>query len=198
MPRVLAAIRARVLTSTAAIERNHPMRVLALISCILALSVAANAQDLPLPQRRVSVLVSCKDQRIQDQLASYIKRELRAFSDIAIVEKDIDLKLNVVAVVRQMADGTTSIAASVLVNAREGAAIKHNLKYSRTYKAEPALEHIDELVVVRFHFIVMDEADNLSDFCKLIVTTIDTDVFEADRKTFQYLNDRFKERQKKP
>lgn len=143
---------------------------------------SANAQT-----DKISVEVSVTaDTSIKSDIESYIKRELRALNDIDLYATKPDYEIQLVAI-----KPGNAVAISVIVLRKlDFTAYLNNSLSSKSIDAKTKKDLIDTFAIklyVEQHFLFSDSAYNLSELCKTIVASIDTDTFERERKLNNYI-----------
>lgn len=149
---------------------------------LLFFVVSANSQT---PKITVKVEVNA-DVSLKTSLESYINRELRQLGDIDLYSTKPDISIVLVAV---NAGDVTAVSIVVYRNYNWENFIDLNLK-STSISVQARKSLIETLAVqneVVRHEIKTSSTSDLDQLCKRIVASIDTDIFERDRRLNKYL-----------
>ena len=162
------------------------MKNILLLACILImfLSFSANAQTTKIG---VKLTVSADDS-IKNDIESYTRREIRALNDVDLYATKPDYEIQLVVI-----KPSDIIAISVLVlHKYDFTTYINNSLPSKSVDAktrEDFIKTFAETETVSQHFLSSNSPYNLAELCKSIVTTIDADSFELERKLNRTIED---------
>jgi hypothetical protein len=147
---------------------------------------AAEPGNTQLPAR-VKLAVAAPDS-IKDSVTSYFHRELRALSDVRLVNDKPDWEISVVALeIRSTRGYRGGIAISTVVLPRfNNEAMTH---WFRREAKNVALAQTSNLWYRPRHYLQMDASDRLQIMCKEIVADFDTKYLEPSRRKFREMQE---------
>lgn len=174
---------------------RHLIMVAGFVSLYLLIPQATFTQESqPKFSCRISLDITADD-KIKDEISSYISRELRSLGDVVITDADPALKVEIVALEVHSGNSSVGYALSVLVSSYLGSLTLD--RFVTSIASGPSSNedkqvlrgvYVDYRKIVS-HFVQTGPKSDLALTCKKIVTTIDSDAIEGERKTWQALKD---------
>jgi hypothetical protein len=167
------------------------MMIAGFISLYLLIPQATFSQESqPKFSCRISLDITADD-KIKGEISSYISRELRSLGDVVITGTDPALKIEIVALEVNSGNSSVGYAISVLVS-KPIDSFALDLIASAPSSSEDKQfmrgVYLDYRKLVS-HFVQTGPHSDLPLTCKKIVTTIDSDAIEGERKMWQTLQD---------
>ena len=170
---------------------RHFIRIAGFVSLYLLIPQATFSQESqPKFTCRISLDITAED-KIKGEISSYISRELRSLGDVVITNTEPDLKVEIVALEVNSGNSSVGYAFSVLVSKPLDSFALDLIASGPSSNEDKQLlrgAYIDYRKPVS-HFVQTGPYSNLALTCKKIVTTIDSDAIEGERKSWQVLQD---------
>lgn len=158
--------------------------VVVIICCVAVFICAARAGSGEIEQIKYSTtikLVISADDEIQNQVYSYISRELRSLGDVTVVEDDPQWIIQIVAIQRKSKSGhKLGYAFSEIILSPFRPIYLKNLFCENDYKSLQAFTK--DLVEVEGHRIRIYPEGQLQDICQELVADFDVEHLKPERE----------------
>lgn len=147
---------------------------------LMAVAAAAEEHELT-----VQLKVNCTQKALQDEVRSYVQRELRSLKDVSILDANARHEVTITVLEsRNERDVPIGYAVSVLVVSRFPSKQYFGLPiFQMTEKDRANVENgTKEYVLIEMNGLYSCDKDELRKVCERVVVNIDSEVIEPDRK----------------
>lgn len=130
---------------------------------------------------KVGLSVSSSDERLKNEITSYITREFRALKDVEIVNSSQEIELQVVVVPARTINGTSLGFGISYIVVRPFNKDRLRNMLSEEHKSDP-LTGMDSLLYLSDHQLELIPNDRLATSCQSLVANFDTEHLDGIRK----------------
>jgi hypothetical protein len=150
---------------------------------------------------RVQVEVSAPTNDLRDQLVSYITRNLRSLGDVEVVDTNPTFKISIVSLSNTLMSGQSGgyTISTVILKPLDATQVDLMLKSMDTPEVIVNMVSIMTTDEVEFkdHLLNTGSVYQLPAMCQDLVTSLDSRVFENERKQYRGFQDYIKTNAKK-
>jgi len=160
---------------------------------LIILRVACVGAELPKFSASVTISVSANE-LIEQEVTSYISRELRQLGDVMIVDEGFRWQLGIVALEANLTDGKKSgfVLSAVIVEHFDNSIFDYVAGEKEHVEETKAIT--EDLVSFPDHVVYVGATKDLQLLCQKLVAHFDATHLDSARKTRQALLKRFNER----
>lgn len=147
------------------------------------LDIKAAIENLRNFRETVKVSVTIQDSNARDQISSYLKRELRSFKDVDVVDNDPSYEVAIVGITTKTRGGYgTGYALSVSFLSHE------NYAWLKGYLKPEYVDLMTKMPSYRrfiTSLVSVGSTDDLQSMCRNIIAAFDSDALESGRQMRQ-------------